>query len=89
MCIVCEIEKKRQARYEELVKLNLKMERARLTGQNTEVQQIEESMRATFEEILDAERGVPNLTNCGDPEVIKCVLGKILSGMIQAKGPVA
>lgn len=77
MCIVCEIEKKRQARYEELVKLNLKMERARLTGQNTEVQQIEESMRATFEEILDQERAIPNLGNC-DPEVIRCVIRKVI-----------
>ena len=82
MCIVCEIEKKRQARYKELVKLNLKMERARLTGQNTEVKQIEESMRATFEEILDQERAIPNLTNCGDQEVVLCVIGKI----INAKG---
>lgn len=86
MCIVCEIEKKRRARYEELVKLNLKMERARLTGQNTEVQQIEESMRATFEEILDQERAIPNLTNCGDPEVVRCVIGKVLGGLIKAKG---
>ena len=86
MCIVCEIEKKRQARYEELVKLNLKMERARLTGQNTEVQQIEESMRSLFEEILDQERAIPNLTNCGDSEVVRCVIGKVLGGLINAKG---
>lgn len=85
MCIVCEIEKKRQARYEELVKLNLKMERARLTGQNTEVQQIEESMRSLFEEILDQERAIPNLGNC-DPEVIRCVISKVLGVIINAKG---
>jgi hypothetical protein len=84
MCIVCEIEKKRKARYEELVKLNLKMERARLTGQNTEVKQIEDSMRATFEEILDQERAIPNLTNCGDVEVIKCVIGKVIGVIIGA-----
>jgi len=84
MCIVCEIEKKRQARYEELVKLNLKMERARLTGQNTEVKQIEDSMRATFEEILDQERAIPNLGNCGDPEVIRCVIGKVMGVIIGA-----
>jgi len=84
MCIVCEIEKKRQARYEELVKLNLKMERARLTGQNTEVKQIEESMRATFEEILDQERAIPNLTNCGDVEVVKCVISKVMGVIIGA-----
>lgn len=86
MCIVCEIEKKRQARYEELVKLNLRMERARLTGQNTEVKQIEDSMRATFEEILDQERAIPNLTNCGDPEVVRCVIGKVMGVIINAKG---
>lgn len=84
MCIVCEIEKKRQARYEELVKLNFKMERARLTGQNTEVKQIEDSMRSLFEEILDKERAIPNLTNCGDVEVIKCVIGKVMGVVIGA-----
>lgn len=82
MCIVCEIEKKRQARYKDLFKLNLKMERARLIGQNTEVQQIEESMRSLFEEILNQERAIPNLTNCGDLEVVRCVL----SGLINVKG---
>lgn len=86
MCIVCEIEKKRQARYEELVKLNLKMERARLTGQNTEIKQIEDSMRATFEEILDQERAIPNLTNCGDLEVVRCVISKVMGIIINAKG---
>ncbi len=86
MCIVCEIKKKRLARYEELVKLNIKMERARLTGMNTDVNDIEQTMRSTFEEILDAEREIPNLTNCGDPEVIRCVIGKVLGGLINAKG---
>lgn len=83
MCIVCEIEKKRQARYEELVKLNLKMERARLTGQNTEVQQIEESMRSLFEEILDQERAIPNLGNC-DSEIVRCVIGRVMGVIIGA-----
>lgn len=78
MCIVCEIEKKRQVRYEELVKLNLKMEKARLMGKNYEVPQIEESMRSLFEEILDQERAIPNLTNCGDLGVVLCVINKVI-----------